>query len=75
MEQVSNFISNRENELFSGVWMLVAQWIDIPLFGNQVKRYVHTYVQRGLQYVSELCVLVCGELWMLIIKTLYCVLY
>lgn len=44
MEQVSNFISNRENELFSGVWMLVAQWIDVPLFGrgegNQVKRCV-----------------------------------
>ena len=33
LDEVSNFISISENIQFSGVWMLVAYWNDIPLFG------------------------------------------
>lgn len=70
MEQVSNFISNKENELFSGVWMLVAQWTDIPLFGrDQVKRYIEVFLAPIC--ISECSVLVCREQWMLTIIMLF----
>ena len=33
LTQVSNFISRSENVDFSGTWMLIAEWIDVTLFG------------------------------------------
>ena len=32
--QVSNFISRSEDVEFCGTWMLVAHWINIPLYGS-----------------------------------------
>lgn len=34
LDEVSNFISISESIEFSGTWMLVAYWIDVPFFGS-----------------------------------------
>ena len=39
LTQVSEYISNRERVQFSGTWMVVAYWLDVPeLFSEEVVR-------------------------------------
>ena len=56
LSQVSNVISSTEAVEFSGTWMLVAYWLDVPLFGqtsvSKVFPSIHHY--SGVYYECSL---------------------